>query len=232
MIALDRDIVSLGRRQADILLDDPRASGAHAEIRREGSGHKLVDLGSTNGTLLNQKSVKEARLSDQDVIEIGSTTICYFSDIRDFHGEVEEATQTQKRKEPLPPEEPSIHAEQSRVTDWSTTSQKIPMHTVELEVLQGESKGMKSSFQKSQITIGRTGSDVVLRDNDLSRSHCMIEILSRSSVFLKDLGSTNGTFLNGEKIGVSRIRSSDLIGVGSTILKFELKNSQEEEIRD
>jgi pSer/pThr/pTyr-binding forkhead associated (FHA) protein len=223
MLPLDREIITLGRRQADVLLDDPRASGAHAEIRREGKKHRLVDLGSTNGTLLNQKKVREAILSDQDVIEIGSTVLCYFADIRDFHGEADEMTHSQKK--PAPKKVPEFQ-ELSRVTEWSTTSKKIPIHQISLEVIQGEDLGRQMDFQKIQVSIGRTGCDLTLSDRDLSRKHCMIETLSRSSIFVKDLNSTNGTFLNGDPIKTSRLQSGDLIGIGSTIIRFDLKDPQ------
>lgn len=222
MLPLDKAVVTLGRRQADILLDDPRASGSHAEIRLEGKKHKLVDLNSTNGTLLNQKKVKEVFLSDQDIIEIGSTVLCYFADIRDFHGEASEMTHSQKRA-PSAQAKPADFHDVSRVTEWSTTSKKVPLHPFRLEVVQGESSGLAKDYQKIQVTIGRTDCDFVLSDKDLSRKHCLIEMLSRSSIFLKDLNSTNGTYLNGDPVTVSRLQDGDLIGIGSSIIKFQLK---------
>lgn len=223
MLPLDKAVVTLGRRQADILIDDPRASGSHAEIRLEGKKHKLLDLNSTNGTLVNQKKVKEVILSDQDIIEIGSTVLCYFADVRDFHGEAEEMTHSQKRAAPSPESRVADFQEVSRVTEWSTTSKKIPLYPIRLEVIQGESSGLAQDYQKIQVTIGRIGCDFVLSDKDLSRKHCLIEMLSRSSVFLKDLNSTNGTYLNGDAVSVSRLQDGDLIGIGSSIIKFQLK---------
>jgi len=56
---------------------DPRMSGTHARIVREGSAFRLDDAGSTNGTLVNGEEVASRALRDGDVIEIGQTLLLY-----------------------------------------------------------------------------------------------------------------------------------------------------------
>ena len=51
------------------------ASRRHAEIRRDGADFVIVDLGSTNGTLVNDQQVAEATLEDGDRITIGRTVL-------------------------------------------------------------------------------------------------------------------------------------------------------------
>ena len=77
-IPLERDEVTLGRAlEADVRVNDSRASRLHARIRTERdplSGElrcKIADLGSTNGTLVNGKLLTETILSEGDKIEIG-----------------------------------------------------------------------------------------------------------------------------------------------------------------
>jgi pSer/pThr/pTyr-binding forkhead associated (FHA) protein len=41
-------------------------------------------------------------------------------------------------------------------------------------------------------------------------------------IFLRDLGSTNGTYHNGRRVAVGRLRSGDTIGVGKTVLKLHV----------
>lgn len=60
---------------SEVELQDPGASRRHAEIRRQGDDYVLVDLGSTNGTLLNDSPVKESTLNDGDRITIGRTVL-------------------------------------------------------------------------------------------------------------------------------------------------------------
>jgi hypothetical protein len=60
-----------------IALSDPQVSRHHAEVRPAQLGYEVVDLGSTNGTLVNGIVVKEHPLHDGDVILVGATSIRY-----------------------------------------------------------------------------------------------------------------------------------------------------------
>ncbi len=69
-------VTVLGRsRRCDIVLTDPNVSREHAEIRRQDDGFLLRDLGSTNGTRVNRREVKQAVLQHGDRIEFGSTEL-------------------------------------------------------------------------------------------------------------------------------------------------------------
>mgnify|MGYP003345200190 CR=1 FL=1 len=68
--------VTIGRLSScDLAIEDSRASRNHAEIRVAPDGYLLVDLQSTNGTLVNGRPVTNHRLSDGDVITIGAATL-------------------------------------------------------------------------------------------------------------------------------------------------------------
>jgi pSer/pThr/pTyr-binding forkhead associated (FHA) protein len=63
----------MGRQaDCDLLIDEPNASRHHAEIRPDGDGYLLTDLGSTNGTKVNDTLIDRYRLRDGDVVTIGS----------------------------------------------------------------------------------------------------------------------------------------------------------------
>ncbi len=73
---ISKQSVTLGRLpECDVVIQDPGASRRHARIHVEGSDWVLTDLGSTNGTLVNDVSVEEHRLRDGDRITIGATII-------------------------------------------------------------------------------------------------------------------------------------------------------------
>jgi pSer/pThr/pTyr-binding forkhead associated (FHA) protein len=69
---LDGGDVTLGRGDVEIQLDDPFASSQHARIQRQGAAMVIEDLGSTNGTYLNEEPLQGPRpLHPGDRIRIG-----------------------------------------------------------------------------------------------------------------------------------------------------------------
>lgn len=75
-ITLGERPLSIGRLpDCDIPVPDAEVSRRHAEVRREPDGFRVVDLSSTNGTLVNGGPVREKRLDDGDEIRVGATTI-------------------------------------------------------------------------------------------------------------------------------------------------------------
>jgi hypothetical protein len=73
---LAKDRISLGRLpESDVLLSDPGASRRHAEIRQQDGGWVIADLGSTNGTMVNELTIGERPLQDGDRITIGRTVL-------------------------------------------------------------------------------------------------------------------------------------------------------------
>ena len=73
---LAKDILTIGRLDTgDVVLSDPGVSRKHAEVRREGDEWVVVDLSSTNGTIVNGQPVRRHRLASGDRIEVGETTI-------------------------------------------------------------------------------------------------------------------------------------------------------------
>ena len=75
------------------------------------------------------------------------------------------------------------------------------------------------------LTIGRSpDADITVLDERSSRMHCGIRLWD-GEYFAKDLQSKNGTYLNGEKIEMARIKPGDRIRVGATVLAVEDENS-------
>jgi hypothetical protein len=68
----------IGRsKDADIRIADPNVSRRHAEVRQEGAAHWVVDLDSTNGTEVNGRRLKRAKLRPGDTITVGSTELVF-----------------------------------------------------------------------------------------------------------------------------------------------------------
>jgi len=70
--------ITIGRlATSHVNLNDPNVSRSHASIAYERGKYRLADLGSTNGTFVNGKSVKKHLLKDKDMIKIGRTLMVF-----------------------------------------------------------------------------------------------------------------------------------------------------------
>ena len=77
-IAITRTPISIGRVSTnDVALSDSNVSRRHAELRNDGGRWMLVDLDSTNGTLVNGKLAKEHTLSDGDRLTFGTSELLF-----------------------------------------------------------------------------------------------------------------------------------------------------------
>ncbi len=73
-VPLGEHALTIGRLpECNITLNDPNVSRHHAEIRPQGNGFMIVDLGSTNGVKVNGVRVSQQALADGDQIAIGNT---------------------------------------------------------------------------------------------------------------------------------------------------------------
>src|SRR3954464_11217595 len=69
------------------------------------------------------------------------------------------------------------------------------------------------------IIVGRSSDlDMVLVEDMVSRKHARIA-MQQDQIWIEDLGSTNGTFVNGEKIKRARLKEGDRVLIGTSILK-------------
>jgi pSer/pThr/pTyr-binding forkhead associated (FHA) protein len=80
-IGLEESLVIGRSHDCDIPISAPRASRRHATIVGDGGRHRVADLGSTNGTLLNGAPFAgEAPLKDRDVVDAGGCLVVYRAD--------------------------------------------------------------------------------------------------------------------------------------------------------
>jgi diguanylate cyclase (GGDEF)-like protein len=106
-----------------------------------------------------------------------------------------------------------------------------------LFVLSGDSIGMTIQLNSDHTVVGRgADADFVLRDQVASRQHAEIYKLSATEGcvewFLKDLGSTNGTYLNGSQVVSEQLlQDGDKIKIGNHLLKFAMLDEFEAEFQ-
>jgi predicted Zn finger-like uncharacterized protein len=88
-----------------------------------------------------------------------------------------------------------------------------------LAVIQGAATGQIFPITKTRMSIGRTGQDVNLDDPEASRQHALLEILGETAI-LRDLDSTNGTFVDLERIQQQVLGNQMEFRIGSHVLMF------------
>lgn len=81
-IPLAKSQIVLGRKQADVILTDPEASRRHCALLLYGDFAVVKDMGSANGTLVNERLVKEGLLKTGGTIRIGTTVFQFLLSLK------------------------------------------------------------------------------------------------------------------------------------------------------
>jgi pSer/pThr/pTyr-binding forkhead associated (FHA) protein len=209
--------LSFGRdASADVVVAGPDVSRQHAEIRCDAEGYLLID-NSVNGTFVNgERTGKTRRLARADVIRIGNHEFRFYAD--------------------APPPTPPSGAKQ-RLSD---TMHGIPVRQVQTQpsadsaassgpvalasllLRSGDMKGTRLPIKVPVANIGRGDyNDIVIADPSVSTMHAKLQ--RREAVWiLTDLGSTNGTFVEGEQLqGEQPLTPGTTIRFGDVTVLFE-----------
>ncbi len=102
--------------------------------------------------------------------------------------------------------------------------------TAYLIVLSGKAVGKMFRVKPGEMLIGRSSAcDIFLEDDGVSRKHAQLVCGPEGAVVLRDMGSTNGTWVEGERVAAKELRDGDRLQIGSaTILKYGYQDSVEE----
>ena len=88
-----------------------------------------------------------------------------------------------------------------------------------IAVIQGNNSGEIYQITRPKTLIGRSDADIVIPDLEASRQHAQIDILGERAI-LRDLNSTNGTFVDDEKINIANLDNQSEFRIGTTVLMF------------
>jgi len=137
-VVLTKDRTTLGRKaDNDIVLDNPAVSSRHCVFELKGLADVYVeDLGSTNGTFVNNTRVKRHKLQDEDVVAISSFRIRYLSTTG----------------------ESGFGA--TAIMTMGAHPQPVPAHA-SFRVLSGTSAGLEVPVVKAVSTFGKPGVSLV-----------------------------------------------------------------------
>ena len=193
---LEDDQVDIGRKQGHIRIDDPQLAPLHARLNISLGGAMLTPLERRNGVYLRLRSSLE--LKDEDHILVGRQVLRF--EVLPEH-----------ERHPRP-------ATEDGVVLFGTPA---PAAWGRLRQLMASGLGRDVyHLSRSEIALGREQADLVFADDEfLSRRHAQVTIVNGKPV-LKDLGSSNGTYLRLRAPQV--LVPGDMIRLGDQLLRFEL----------
>jgi Inner membrane component of T3SS, cytoplasmic domain len=90
-----------------------------------------------------------------------------------------------------------------------------------LTIISGPSKGAVHYLKKPRVILGREDAEVALKDQEISRHHCSIEV-RENYANLKDLDSTNGTFFEEERVRAAMLEDGAEFRIGTSLIRFTL----------
>jgi len=100
---------------------------------------------------------------------------------------------------------------------------RLPLEAkVVLNILSGPSKGESHTLTKPRVMLGRRGADIPLNDPEISRHHCLLEV-RETYINLKDLDSTNGTFLDEERVRAAMLRDGTEFRIGGSVIRVNFQ---------
>jgi pSer/pThr/pTyr-binding forkhead associated (FHA) protein len=104
---------------------------------------------------------------------------------------------------------------------------KVPLT---FRIFKGDQLLREERLSLSVIKLGKVPSaHLKLDDETVSRMHAIIEVNGPGDVSIIDLGSTKGTFVNGQKVNKAKLQSGDLIVVGDTRIEVTIGGADEDE---
>jgi DNA-binding NtrC family response regulator len=115
---------------------------------------------------------------------------------------------------------PPVSNPGSTVPELAVATSQLNLAHCKLVVLTGAQKGTEISFLGEVLRIGKAPeNDLQLTDETISRNHCELR-LDPQGYLLRDLGSTNGTTLEGARVREGYLRPGSLLGVGRVQIRF------------
>ncbi len=206
-VLLEGATASIGRaRSNDICVAERHVSRRHAVITYRNGIFMISDLGSANGTFVNDQRLEAPfPLASGDVIRLFVPELLFSAMVTD--------------------------EEQQHATRSGTLIR--PPHVLDrpyLVVTSGPQEGAEFLLERDMLIVGRAAPgavcDIALQDRSVSRPHARLERLPDGSGWgVVDLGSANGTRINGQLIRPEvccPLRHGDVLAFGSTLLLFRL----------
>ena len=205
LLGQGQEPITVGRGyDVAVRIDHELVSRAHARLKPGPGGWVLEDLGSRNGLYERGERVRTVRVNSPTSIRLGHPD----------RGPLLELIPSSSTPPKAPPRQAFL----------TTRANPSPPNGAHLDPTTRWDLGQPDAVHRigaSAVRIGRTpDNDIVVDDLSVSRSHAAVRGNPVQGFRLLDLGSHNGTFLNGRRVAEAPLREYDLIGVGHTTLRL------------
>lgn len=193
-LLISRTPAAIGRKNADVFVDEPAVSSRHALIDLNADGFFVRDTGSTNGTFVNDVRVEQAPLKNGDRLRFAGAAFSFY-----------ESNEPVVLRKTDTPKSPGLAGE---------AKARFTLHALQ------DGTELAIVLDRESVSVGRVDCDINLADQTLSRRHFCID-LGPETITLRDLGSANGTQVRGEKVKSTALQPGETFQAGRTIFHIE-----------
>ncbi|MFD6168613.1 ABC transporter ATP-binding protein/permease [Streptomyces coeruleorubidus] len=244
---------TLGRDpQGDVVFDDARVSWRHATVSFNGRSWVIEDHGSTNGTFVQGQRIHQMELGPGSAVHLGNATDGPRLNLSDAAAGVA-TPQAQPQQQPYaaqaanpgwaqqapgqqaPHQQPQVPQQQAQA-GWQQPQQQPAAHIPPQQQGPGGVAGAppvygdRSPTTFHQFSLGRVmrigralENELVVSDLQVSRHHAEFHSTPDGRMEIRDLGSHNGTYVNGQPIpkgGTQLLGPADVVGVGHSTFRI------------
>jgi len=213
---------TVGRKDSDVLVVDGTVSRNHAVISVNGNTVQVTDVGSTNGTQVDKKTVSQGEqvtLTDGCEVRFGSVILKFTASPECDTPQAEYVEQNGTDETTETPGE-SLASEDMPEAETGVTEEEPNI----CGVLRSKDGNLIYKISKPTYTVGRRDTnDIVIGDPFCSGSHARLDCVN-GLVSVVDIGSSNGTHVNGILLEANQPRElafGDELIFGQTALTFE-----------
>ncbi|WP_159766567.1 ABC transporter ATP-binding protein/permease [Streptomyces sp. HM190] len=231
---------TLGRDpQGDIVFDDARVSWRHATISFSGRSWVIEDHGSTNGTFVQGQRIHQLEVGPGSAVHLGNATDGPRVSLSGTAAAVSQPQQqpyaaqgasagyaAQQAPQQQAPQAGWQQPQQAQVPQQQGHPQQSPGGGAGAPPVYGD----RSPTTFHQLALGRVmrigralENDLVVSDLQVSRNHAEFHATPDGRFEIRDLGSHNGTFVNGMPIakgGTALLGPNDIVGVGHSTFRI------------
>jgi ABC transport system ATP-binding/permease protein len=208
---------------ADIVLDDPRVSWHHAILRVDGRQWVLEDAGSTNGTFMGTDRTGRVDILANCVVRLGNPED---GPVLRFEPQLPPAPPPEPAPQPAPQRVVPQGATPPSAAPWSGAPQPGAAQAGAGEGLEylpsvDRRPTARLPLPAKVMRIGRSpDNDLVVSDLAVTRRHAELRKSLSGRYEIIDLGSHNGTYVNGARVDRAELTEADIIGIGHATFRL------------